>query len=101
MRRLAVKISGGLLIMGLIAPNAFAHGGVSIEADKWVLKIGKYLMHFTGYQPENSGGEEFCEDIPSTGHAIIVMDFVRLSTAPHGCGSAHRKDGHLERCSGV
>lgn len=76
MRRLAVKVSGALLIMGLIAPNAFAHGGVSIEADKCVLKIGEYLMHFTGYQPENSGGEEFCEDIPSTGHAIIVMDFV-------------------------
>lgn len=45
MRRLAVKNAGALLIMGLIgliAPNAFAHGGVSIEADKCVLKIGKY-----------------------------------------------------------
>jgi len=76
MSRLTVKIASALLMMGLIAPNAFAHGGVSIEADKCVLKIGKYLMHLTGYQPENSGGEEFCEDIPSAGHAIIVMDFV-------------------------
>lgn len=33
-------------------------------------------MHFTGYQPETSGGTEFCEDIPEAGHAIIVMDFV-------------------------
>ncbi len=56
--------------------NAYAHGGVSIEFDKCVLKIGSYLMHFTGYQPETSGGTEFCEDIPGAGHAIIVMDFV-------------------------
>ncbi len=56
--------------------NAFAHGGVSIEFDKCVLKIGSYLMHFTGYQPETAGGTEFCEDIPQAGHAIIVMDFV-------------------------
>lgn len=77
MSRLAVRIAGSLLLLlGLIAPKAFAHGGVSIEEDKCVLKIGQYLMHFTGYQPENTGGEEFCEDIPSTGHAIIVMDFV-------------------------
>jgi len=76
MSRLAVRIAGMLLITGLIAPKAFAHGGVSIEADKCVLKIGTYLMHFTGYQPEKSAGEKFCEDIPSTGHAIIVMDFV-------------------------
>ncbi len=76
MKRKAVKIAGALLMMGLIAPKAFAHGGVSIEADKCVLTIGQYLMHFTGYQPENTGGEEFCEDIPGTGHAIIVMDFV-------------------------
>jgi hypothetical protein len=56
--------------------DANAHGGVSIEFDKCVLKIGNYLMHFTGYQPETSGGTEFCEDIPEAGHAIIVMDFV-------------------------
>lgn len=74
--KLGARLSAALLMMAVIAPKAFAHGGVSIEADKCVLTIGQYRMHFTGYQPEKSGGEEFCEDIPSTGHAIIVMDFV-------------------------
>jgi hypothetical protein len=33
-------------------------------------------MHLTGYQPETAMGEEFCEDIPKTGKAIIVLDYV-------------------------
>ena len=56
--------------------NASAHGGVTIEFDKCVLKIGSYLIHFSGYQPEVSGGTELCEHIPAVGHTIIVMDLV-------------------------
>ncbi len=59
-----------------VAEGAFAHGGVSIEADMCLLKIDQYLMHFTGYQPQSSLGQEFCEDIPNTGKSIIVLDFV-------------------------
>ncbi|MGH8579836.1 MAG: hypothetical protein ACREVK_06875 [Gammaproteobacteria bacterium] len=72
-----LKVLSAVFCMALFwCGNAWAHGGVSIEFDKCVLKIGSYLMHFTGYQPETSGGTEFCEDIPGAGHAIIVMDFV-------------------------
>lgn len=55
---------------------AWGHGGVSIEKDSCVLKIGGYLMHFTGYQPRISGAQEFCEDIPVTGVAIVVLDAI-------------------------
>jgi hypothetical protein len=73
----AFKIFGALLAALLFANTAvYAHGGVSIEFDKCVLTIGSYRMHLTGYQPETSGGEEFCEDIPKTGNAIIVLDYV-------------------------
>ena len=53
-----------------------AHGGVAIEDDRCVLIAGPYLMHFTGYQPEQTQSEEFCEDIPNVGSAIIVMDYI-------------------------
>ena len=53
-----------------------AHGGVSIEDDRCVLKAGPYFMHFTGFQPEQSQSEEFCEDIPNAGNAIIVLDYI-------------------------
>jgi hypothetical protein len=37
---------------------------------------GPYRMHLTGYQPQVAVGEEFCEDIPAAGNAIIVLDYV-------------------------
>ena len=53
-----------------------AHGGVAIEDDMCVLRAGPYAMHFTGFQPEQSQSEEFCEDIPNVGNAIIVLDYI-------------------------
>jgi hypothetical protein len=65
------------LLCAFVLPGAVhAHGGVSIEDDKCILRLGPYVMHFTGYQPEQSGAQEFCEDIPVTGLAVIVLDAV-------------------------
>src|SRR5919197_6206046 len=72
----AFKIFGALVAALFANTAVYAHGGVSIEFDTCVLKIGSYRLHLTGYQPETSGGEEFCEDIPKTGNAIIVLDYV-------------------------
>jgi hypothetical protein len=33
-------------------------------------------MHFTGYQPDSTSEREFCEDIPSTGRTVIVLDYL-------------------------
>ena len=52
------------------------HGGLSLEDDYCVLTVGTYEMHFSGYQPENNGPKEFCEDIPETGNTIVVLDFM-------------------------
>jgi hypothetical protein len=67
-------LAGLALIMA--AGEATAHGGLSMEKDDCKLRIGPYLMHFTGYQPQADYSKEFCEDIPSTGFTIIVLDFV-------------------------
>lgn len=65
------------LALGLFqSDSASAHGGVSFERDMCVMKIGPYKMHFTGYEPETKQSQEFCEDIPDTGKAIIVLDEV-------------------------
>jgi hypothetical protein len=55
--------------------HAHAHGGVAMEKDVCKLRIGPYLMHFTGYLPDKSRGE-FCEDIPLVGRTVIVLDFL-------------------------
>jgi hypothetical protein len=65
------------LALGLLqSDSASAHGGVSFEKDMCVMKIGPYKMHFTGYEPETKQSQEFCEDIPDSGKAIIVLDEV-------------------------
>jgi hypothetical protein len=67
--------AAAVLIMPLITTAASGHGGVSIQNDVCVLKVGPSTIHFTGYQPTHSF-KEFCEDIPYTGQTIIVLDLV-------------------------
>ncbi|MGD9603733.1 MAG: hypothetical protein AB7O21_19880 [Gammaproteobacteria bacterium] len=76
MRRCARRAMLACCWLVATIPAAWAHGGVSIEDDKCVLRLGGYLMHFTGYQPEQTGAQEFCEDIPITGLAVIVLDAI-------------------------
>jgi hypothetical protein len=62
-----------LLAMVLFTSGAFAHGGVSQQGNKCVLKIGPDIMYFTGYQPQSSR-EEFCDDIPNAGQMVVALD---------------------------
>jgi len=65
------------LLAALASSTALAHGGLSMDKDYCKLRVGQYLMHFVGYQPETpSGPKEFCEDIPATGHTIVVLDYL-------------------------
>lgn len=63
-------------LFALIPAPAAAHGGLSMDEDACRLKIGMYFMHFTGYQPELTGAQEFCEDIPKTGRIVVTMDMI-------------------------
>lgn len=56
--------------------NISAHGGVVFEEDRCVLQIGFLTAHFTGYQPQLEGSDEFCEDIPNVGESIFVIDYL-------------------------
>ena len=66
-------IATWLLAMVLSASAAHAHGAVGMQDNRCVLRIGPNLMFFTGYQPQNSR-EEFCDDIPTTGATVVVLD---------------------------
>jgi hypothetical protein len=62
-----------LLAMVLLASTAHAHGGVGMQDNRCVLRIGPDIMFFTGYQPQNSR-DEFCDDIPSAGQMVVALD---------------------------
>jgi hypothetical protein len=64
------------LLIGLGASLAHAHGGLSMDKDMCKLRVGNYLMHFVGYQPESAAATEFCEDIPATGRTVVVLDYI-------------------------
>lgn len=54
---------------------ANAHGGVAFEEDMCVINIGFLKAHFTIYQPQQHGSDEFCEEIPSIGDTVFVMEY--------------------------
>lgn len=79
----SVSIKRGLLAAAFLAAaaligaptSALAHGGVRLEQDECVLRIGPSTMHFIGYQ--RTGEEaEFCEDIAKTGPTVIALTAV-------------------------
>ncbi|PHS73795.1 MAG: hypothetical protein COB22_00905 [Cycloclasticus sp.] len=67
-----------LLIISLIfcCEQAVAHGGVGMEDDLCIIKIGFLKAHFTGYQQTDNGSEEFCEDAPKVADSIFVVEYL-------------------------
>jgi hypothetical protein len=57
----------------LLASGAYAHGGVSVQNNKCIMKIGPDIMYFTGYQPQFTR-EEFCDDVPNAGQMVVALD---------------------------
>jgi hypothetical protein len=68
------RLLAALALLGSVSV-AHAHGGVSMEDDICVMRIGTMRAHVAGYQPEHRATQEFCEDIPEVGRAILVIDF--------------------------
>jgi hypothetical protein len=66
-------IAAWLAAMVLTVAAAHAHGGVGMQDNRCVLRIGPDIMFFTGYQPQFSR-DEFCDDIPSTGQMVVTLD---------------------------
>ncbi len=71
---MAVAALFGALLVA--ATPAAAHGRLGATEGRCRLNIGPDVMNFTGYLPEASKNE-FCEDIPSTGPMIMVLDSIQ------------------------
>jgi len=76
----AIKLLGAIgVATALLVSQALAHGGVSVEGNRCIMRIGPYMMNFSGYQPQTKGQETFCDDIPDAGRTIIVLDVEQMS----------------------
>lgn len=65
--------------LGLTSTAARGHGGVVLEEDICVIRMGFLSAHFTIYQPETRASEEFCEDIPDVTQTVFVMEYLHSS----------------------
>lgn len=77
-RFIEMKLAAMFVLLSLtFAPGlALGHGGVSVEDDVCLIKLGTYRAHFTGYLPKTRATQEFCEDIPEATDSIFVIDFI-------------------------
>jgi len=76
----AIKLLGaGCVASVLLVSQALAHGDVGQDGGRCIMRIGPYLMNFTGYQPQTKGQETFCDDIPDAARTIIVLDVEQKS----------------------
>lgn len=60
----------------LVGAAAYGHGGVVEEDDVCVIKISYLKAHFKIYQPNSSGKDEYCEDLPDAGESIFIMEYL-------------------------
>jgi len=69
----------GLLLSVAPFTSAFAGGGLVIEDDVCIIEIEFYSAHFTAYQPNTRGNEQFCQQLPDTGETLFVLDYLHDS----------------------
>ncbi len=96
LRKAGVVLAVFLGAASLTPIGASAHGGVKLEQDECVFKIGPNTMHFVGYQ--RSGEEqEFCEDIAQTGPTVIGITAVSADLRDMAIGVRVIKDVGAEK----
>lgn len=76
---LAISVTFQLLLVlfQFFSPPAAAHGGVMIEDDLCIIRIGYLKAHFTVYQPAVHPDTEFCEDLPDAALTRFMLEFQR------------------------
>ena len=69
----------GVVLLSMVAKPVLAAGAVVGEAGSCMMEIGIYTAHFSIFQPQTSGDEVFCEDLPEIGDTLFVLDYLHGS----------------------
>ena len=64
------------LLLALSPNTSLGHGSVAFEDDRCLINIDFMQAHFTVFQPETEGNEEFCENIPGVTRSVFVMEYL-------------------------
>ena len=63
----------------LLSVPVWAGGGMVLREDKCIIEIGFYDAHFTAYQPQKRGNEQFCQELPDVDETLFVLDYLHGS----------------------
>ncbi|WP_051335596.1 hypothetical protein [Methylocapsa acidiphila] len=77
-----------LAIAALFASPARAFETATVVRDHCSIRIGPYLLNYSGFQPEVQSKEAFCADLPASGRTLIVLD-VEQNSGGMGLASDH------------
>ena len=50
-----------------------------LRDDVCIIQIGFYEAHFTAYQPQTRGNQQFCQELPDVGETLFVLDYLHGS----------------------
>jgi hypothetical protein len=65
-----------LLLSTVLPLSTWAHGGASgVDLDACRIPVAGHWVHFTAYQPQLTGTNEYCKSIPEVGSAVLVFDY--------------------------
>jgi hypothetical protein len=78
-RQLDVPAIFASLFALLLSAPVWAGGGMVLREDKCIIQIGFYEAHFTAYQPQTRGNEQFCQELPDVGETLFVLDYLHGS----------------------
>lgn len=76
MKSLLFRLFPTLLLAVSFANNSFAHGSIVADADLCIIQVGYFQAHFKIYLPTEKKHTEFCEDLPTGGEAVFVMEYI-------------------------
>ena len=65
-----------ILIVGLYAGMADAHGNVPLNQDSCVRGEQGSKLHLSTYQPQNEPTAHYCSEIPTEGEVFFVVDLI-------------------------
>ena len=77
--KLMAVVLMGMMLMILPVGMTLAGGGLVLKDDVCIIEIDFYSAHFTAYQPQTRGNEQFCQTLPDLGETLFVLDYMHPS----------------------
>jgi hypothetical protein len=75
-KRFVAALLAGLAALAGAAPQACAHGALTLNQDVCLLYIGPDYAYFSGYDPQKPR-KRYCEEVPRAGNTVFAIDFAQ------------------------